>query len=113
VHDSAPQDSLSEREEFETHLIMTLLHNYYAIVRRNLIDTVPKACMHFLVNAVMEQLPARLVSELYREELFGELLREDEQVAGLRARCRAELDALQEAMTVLLDVRQTALNHIQ
>jgi dynamin 1-like protein len=94
-------EPLTEREEFETQLIMTLLHGYFAIVKRNLVDTVPKACMHFLVNTVMERLPSRLVAELYKEDLFSELLREDDGVVRERERCRRDMDALQSALQVL------------
>lgn len=100
-------DSLSEREEFETQLIMTLMHGYFAIVKRNLLDTVPKACMHFLVNTVMDQLPSRLVAELYKEEMFADLLREDDNVVKQRQRCRRDLDALQAALQVLGELRDT------
>lgn len=102
------QEQLSEREEFETQLIMSLLHGYFAIVKKNLVDSVPKATMFFLVNHVIEQLPTRLVSELYKEELFGDLLKEDEHIVRQRVRCRRDLDVLQNALVVLNEVREYA-----
>lgn len=98
--------TLSEREEFETQLIMTLLHSYFAIVKRNLADSVPKATMHFLVNHLLDQLPTRLIAELYKEEMFGELLREDEAIVRQRARCRTDLEALQQALNIIGEIRE-------
>lgn len=92
---------LTEKEEFETQLIMTLIHSYFGIVRKNLMDSVPKSIMHFLVNATLDNLPATLVEELYREELLGELLKEDESVKGRRIRIRRELEAHRQALTLI------------
>ena len=100
---------LSEKEEFETQLIMTLIHSYFGIVRKNLMDTVPKSIMHFLVNATLDNLPAKLVGELYREELLGELLKEDDGVRGKRTRIRKELEAYRQALTMI----STQLNDTQ
>ncbi|PJF19847.1 Dynamin, GTPase domain-containing protein [Paramicrosporidium saccamoebae] len=100
-------DSLSEKEEVETQLIMTLLHSYFLIVRKNLLDAVPKAIMHFLVNHVVEQLGTRLVTDLYREEMFEELLEEDETVVRQRARCKTALEAYRQAAGILSDLRDS------
>lgn len=97
-----------EREEAETHLIIGLLQSYFAIVRKNLQDTVPKAIMHFLVNYMMENLGTRLVSDLYREEMLSELLEEDEGVIRQRARCKTALEAYRQAAEILTDLRDTA-----
>lgn len=104
---SFAMETLSEKEEVETQLIMTLLHSYFNIVRKNLMDSVPKAIMHFLVNHVVEQLPTRLVSDLYKEELFTELLQEDEAVLKQRARCKTALEAYRQAATILAELRDT------
>lgn len=100
-----PEMLLSEKEEIETQLIMTLLDSYFSIVRKNLLDTVPKAIMHFLVNFVVEQLGTRLVAELYKEEMFVELLQEDDSVVKQRARCKTALEAYRQAAQILADLR--------
>ena len=92
---------LTEKEEFETQLIMTLIHSYFTIVRKNLMDTIPKSIMHFLVNATLDALPSKLVTELYKEELFSDLLKEDESIRGQRARMRKELEGHRQALSLI------------
>jgi len=108
--DSDGLSELSEKEEVETRLIISLLHSYFAIVRKNLLDTVPKAIMHFLVNYVGEQLPTRLVTELYKEERMEELMQEDEGVVRQRERCKAALEAYRQAAALLAQIRDADVN---
>lgn len=103
-------NSLSDKEEIETQLIMTLLHSYFSIVRKNLLDSVPKAIMHFLVNHVVEQLGTRLVTDLYKEEMFVTLLQEDDAVVKQRARCKTALEAYRQAATILTELRDSDVN---
>lgn len=98
---------MTEKEEVETQLIMTLLQSYFNIVRKNLLDSVPKAVMHFLVNHVVEQLGTRLVTELYKEEMFAQLLTEDDSVVKQRARCKTALEAYRQAAVIITDLRDT------
>ena len=43
-----------------------LVQSYFAIVRANLEDSVPKALMHFLVLSVQRGLQQHLIRTLYR-----------------------------------------------
>jgi dynamin 1-like protein len=56
--------------------------------------------MHLLVNHVREGVQNRLVSSLYREELFEGLLTEDETLRTERERVKALLDAYKDAFKV-------------
>lgn len=56
--------------------------------------------MHFLVNHVKEGVQNRLVSSLYREDLFEGLLMEDDGLRNERERVKALLDAYKEAFKV-------------
>lgn len=105
----SPTITVEDAHDLETDLILSLIQSYFTIVRRNLADAVPKACMHLLVNHCLTALPTRLVSELYREERFGDLLAEDEQVAKQRQRCEEALKAYREAASLLGDVRHWEL----
>lgn len=89
----------------ETTLIRSLIASYFAIVRQSIQDLVPKAVMHFLVNNTSQQVQNRLVANLYKPELFGDLLEEDETLVSERARVKALLDAYKEAFKTLSEVR--------
>ena len=92
------------REEMETNLIRSLIASYFNIVRQTIQDLVPKAVMHFLVNFTSQQVQNRLVSSLYKPDLFGELLNEDEALVAERARVKALLEAYKEAFRTLSEV---------
>lgn len=96
--------ALSPREEMETTLIRSLIASYFSIVRQMIQDLVPKAIMHLLVNHTSQHVQDRLVSALYKPELFPELLHEDETIVNERARVKALLDAYKEAFKTLSEV---------
>jgi len=103
-NDKHETQCLSEKEEVETRLIMTLLQSYLQIVRKNILDSVPKAIMYLLVNHVVDSLPTRLVTELYKEDLFEDLLVEDAAIVKHRTRCKAALEAYRQAASILGDL---------
>lgn len=65
--------------------------------------------MHFLVNSIKENLQNRLVSELYREELFSELLKEDESIAREREKLKQSLEVYRKAASIISEVRDINL----
>ncbi|KAH9893600.1 Dynamin central region-domain-containing protein [Cubamyces lactineus] len=95
---------LTMREEMETNLIRSLIQSYFNIVRQTIQDLVPKAIMHLLVNNTSQQVQNRLVASLYKPELFGDLLNEDEALVAERARVKALLDAYRDAFKTLSEV---------
>ena len=97
------EDSI-DREELEVHLIYSLVQSYCSIVRKNLGDTIPKSIMHFLVNACREGMQNRLVGELYRQDLIGELLVEDAALVVERKCCRDLLEVYKKASNVLTEM---------
>lgn len=98
---------MSEKEEMETHLILSLIQSYYGVVKKNLQDSVPKSIMHFLVNFVKENLQNRLVHELYKEDLFSVLLEEDEAIAKEREKVKQALDVYKKAGSIIAEIRES------
>ncbi|RAL06882.1 dynamin-related GTPase DNM1 [Aspergillus homomorphus CBS 101889] len=99
-----PDSSLTEREILETELIRRLISSYFNIVRETIADQVPKAIMHLLVNHSKDVVQNRLVSELYKEDLFGELLYEDDGIKAEREKCEKLLDTYKEAAKIVGEV---------
>lgn len=91
----------SEQEAVGLAVTKQLLGSYYAIVRKKIEDSVPKAIMHFLVNHTKRELHNVLIRKLYRDNLVEELLRETEGVTVKRKRAQETLRALQQASQTL------------
>lgn len=102
--DSHALSELTEREALETDLIRRLISSYFNIVRETIADTVPKAIMHLLVNHSKDAVQNRLVSELYKEDLFGDLLYEDDGIKKEREKCEKLLGTYREASRIVGEV---------
>jgi len=96
--------ALTEREALETELIRRLISSYFNIVRESIADQVPKAIMHLLVNHSKDVVQNRLVSELYKEGLFEELLYEDDGIKAEREKCEKLLRTYKEAAKIVGEV---------
>ncbi|KAG6024671.1 hypothetical protein E4U41_001715 [Claviceps citrina] len=98
------EPAMTEREAMETELIQALISSYFNIVRESIADQVPKAIMHLLVNHSKDVVQNRLVSELYKENLFEELLYEDDGVKKEREKCEHLLQTYREAAKIIGEV---------
>jgi dynamin 1-like protein len=92
-------------EKVEIQVIKTLISSYFDIVKKSFTDMVPKVVMHFLVNSFKDGLQNELISSLYRESLFTDLLKETDDVAAKRQACREMRDLLLKAMEIVNEVR--------
>ncbi|KAK0703829.1 Dynamin central region-domain-containing protein [Lasiosphaeria miniovina] len=98
------EPAMTDREAMETELIRALISSYFNIVRESIADQVPKAIMHLLVNYCKDVVQNRLVSELYKETLFEELLYEDDAVKKEREKCEKLLQTYREAAKIIGEV---------
>ncbi|KAI1115199.1 Dynamin central region-domain-containing protein [Nemania sp. NC0429] len=98
------EPALTDREAMETELIRALISSYFNIVRESIADQVPKAVMHLLVNHCKDVVQNRLVSELYKESMFEELLYEDDGVKKEREKCEKLLQTYREAAKIIGEV---------
>lgn len=99
-----PQSALNERETMETEVIKLLIHSYFNIVKREMIDMVPKAIMLNLVEHSKETLQRELLQELYKPEVLDELLKESEYVISRRKEVNTMLQALNKAEEIVAGV---------
>ncbi|SCU85877.1 LADA_0D10462g1_1 [Lachancea dasiensis] len=98
------QPQLTEREELECELIRRLIVSYFGIVREMIQDQIPKAVMCLLVNFSKEIIQNRLVTKLYKESLFEDLLMEDQNLAQDRQKCVKLLETYTEASNIIGDI---------
>jgi len=99
-----PQAQLSDRETMETEVIKLLITSYYNIVKREMIDMVPKAISLTLVNHSKENLQRELLQELYKPEVLDELLKESDYVVSRRKEVVQMLGALNKADEIVASV---------
>ncbi|KAG6811322.1 hypothetical protein H0H92_007986 [Tricholoma furcatifolium] len=96
-----PQAALSDRETMETEVIKMLIHSYFNIVKRELIDMVPKAISLTLVTHSKENLQRELLQELYKPEVLDDLLKESEATVARRKEVVTMVTALNKAEEIL------------
>lgn len=99
-----PQNALNERETMETEVIKLLIHSYFNIVKREMIDMVPKAVSLTLVNYSKENLQRELLQELYKPEVLDELLKESDYVVSRRKEVQSMVQALNKAEEIVSGV---------
>lgn len=78
-------------------LIELLIQSYYNIVKRTMVDMVPKAIMLNLVNHSKEELQRELLTELYKHDVLDDLLQESDFTRQRRKDCKKMIEALQKA----------------
>ena len=74
-----------------------LIHSYFNIVKREMIDMVPKAITLTLVNHSKENLQRELLQELYKPDVLEDLLKESELVVTRRKEVVSMVQALNKA----------------
>ena len=92
--------SQQDQDDMAIELIQSLISTYFSITRQTIQDLVPKAVMHLLINHSRESVQNRLVASLYKENLFNDLLYEDEGLTAERQRIKALLDSYKEGFRV-------------
>ncbi|KAK8034965.1 hypothetical protein PG993_009960 [Apiospora rasikravindrae] len=97
--------TLSERENIEVEVIKLLISSYYNIVRRTMIDMVPKAIMLSLVQLTKDDMQKELLENMYRKETFDDLLKESDYTVRRRQECQKMVDSLSKASEIVSQVQ--------
>jgi len=97
--------AVTDREKVEISLVKILIKSYFDIVKKSVLDAVPKAIMLLLVNHVKKKLQAQLVYKLYNESQFEDLLRESPHIAQKRKMCIELLKVLKRSLEIVNEVR--------
>ncbi|ERT02861.1 hypothetical protein HMPREF1624_01164 [Sporothrix schenckii ATCC 58251] len=97
--------TLSERENVEVEVIKLLIQSYYNIVKRTMIDMVPKAIMLTLVQFTKDEMQRELLENMYRTDALDDLLKESDYTVRRRKECQQMVEALAKASEVVSQVQ--------
>lgn len=96
--------TLSERETIETDVIKLLITSYFNIVKRTMVDMVPKAITLNLVRATKEGLQRELLEKIYRADDVSDLLKESDFTVQRRREVQKMVSSLERAAEVVASV---------
>ncbi|KAL1644641.1 vacuolar protein sorting-associated protein 1 [Didymella pomorum] len=97
--------TLSEKEAQEVEVIKLLITSYFNIVRRTMIDMVPKAIMLNLVSWSRENMQSELLTNMYKTDELDELLKESEYTVRRRKDCQQMVESLTKAQEIVNQVQ--------
>lgn len=80
-----------------------LIHSYFNIVKREMIDMVPKAISLNLVTHSKDNLQRELLQELYKPDVLDELMKESEYVVNRRKEVISMVGALNKAEECVIE----------
>ncbi|KAG9011542.1 vacuolar protein sorting-associated protein 1 [Tulasnella sp. JGI-2019a] len=99
-----PQNAFTDREKMETEVIKLLITSYFNIIKRLIIDVIPKSISYSLVTYSKDNIQKELLKELYKPEVLDTLLQESEHVVNRRNEVRRMLTALTKAEEIVATV---------
>ncbi|KAF9891474.1 vacuolar protein sorting-associated protein 1 [Aspergillus nanangensis] len=97
--------SLSERESTEVEVIKLLITSYFNIVKRTMIDMVPKAIMYTLVQFTKDEMQRELLENMYRNNELDDLLKESDYTIRRRKECQQMVESLSRASEIVSQVQ--------
>ncbi|PSS23324.1 hypothetical protein M430DRAFT_96680 [Amorphotheca resinae ATCC 22711] len=97
--------TLSERETIEVEVIKLLINSYYNIVKKTLIDMVPKAIMLNLVQFTKDEMQRELLENMYRTDTLDDLLKESDYTVRRRKECQQMVESLSRASEIVSQVQ--------
>lgn len=97
--------TLSEREGIEVEVIKLLINSYFNIVKRTMIDMVPKAIMLNLVQFTKDEMQRELLENMYRADTLDELLKESDYTIRRRKECQQMVESLSRASEIVSQVQ--------
>jgi hypothetical protein len=74
-----------------------LINSYFNIVKREMIDMVPKSITYTLVNFSKDGLQQELLQQLYKPDVLDDLMKESDHVVARRKEVMSMISALNKA----------------
>lgn len=98
------EEKPTKREVSEADMIKNLIVSYFNIVKKNINDSVPKTIVSFLVNRSVNVAERELVSSLYKDDIFDDLLAENSFLMKQREETKGQMVLLRSCLNVLNDL---------
>lgn len=86
-------------------IIELLITSYFNIVRRTMIDMVPKAIMLNLVSFTKEAMQSELLENMYKIQELDDLLKESDFTVRRRKECQQMVESLGRASEIVNQVQ--------
>ena len=100
----APENA-GETETKEVMFTKQIVISYFDLMKKNFSDYTIKAIMTYLVKQSQDKLHQELISKLYNEERFQEILVESPEISSKRTQVLEKLDSLRKASVILEEIR--------
>jgi len=93
-----------DKEKIECDIVAQLLKSYMNIIKKNVYSNVAKSIMHFLINKSKSELQSILIKNLYKDEMFSELLKKDVDVVNQITKINRFLQVLKTSYSIIEDI---------
>eukprot|EP01029_Cantina_marsupialis_P002889 TRINITY_DN127720_c0_g1_i2.p1 TRINITY_DN127720_c0_g1~~TRINITY_DN127720_c0_g1_i2.p1 ORF type:complete len:809 (-),score=292.24 TRINITY_DN127720_c0_g1_i2:418-2844(-) len=101
--------TLTRRDMIEAEILRRLLTSYFNIVKKTILDQIPKAISLKLIENAKEELPSELMTVVYTNENIDELMSESTELVEKREKTKSMVLLLEEAFHAMSKIRvQTA-----
>lgn len=95
------RDGLSEQEAMEMGMVKSMVESYFEIIKKIVVDQVPKAIMCELVRKAEGAMQEVLFMEIYNREDLDSIASESEEVKMERGKIESTLRALKQAYDII------------
>ncbi|KAG0438119.1 Vacuolar protein sorting-associated protein 1 [Dictyocoela muelleri] len=92
---------LTQQEKFEIQMIKNLVASYFEIVKKIIVDQVPKAIMVEFVYKSEEMIQETLFKDIYENSDVEKLLNENKSIENVRNKLKKQISALKSAYDII------------
>ncbi|XP_050060580.1 dynamin-1-like protein [Aphis gossypii] len=98
--------------ESRAGLLTLFMKCYFLVIKKIILDTVPKTIMYEMVNKIKENFQNDLISKIYKskDQNTAELLLESKDIVDERIKAFNRFEASEKAIRLMKDIEQICLN---
>lgn len=96
--------NITQEEQIEIDMIKSLVSSYFEIIKKIVIDQVPKAIMSEFVYKSEETLQEILFKDVYENEKIESLIRENDEIKEIREKLKNNIKTLRRAYEIMCTI---------